>query len=47
MADEEPEYLARLRPLAKPRPRTQFVKVRWHDLEQLLAERDLLILDRT
>ena len=46
MAVDDPDYLSRLRLLATPRPRTQFVKVRWHDLEQLIAERDLLVLDR-
>ena len=39
----DPSWLQRLRPLAKQRPRTQFVKVRWHDLQQLLRERDLLV----
>lgn len=39
----DPAWLQRLRPLAKQRPRTQFVKVRWHDLQQLLRERDLLV----
>lgn len=39
---EEPAWLGRLRRAAKQRPRTQFVKVRWHDLEQLLRERDYL-----
>lgn len=40
---EEPAWLGRLRPAAKQRPRTQFVKVRWHDLQQLLRERDYLV----
>lgn len=40
---EEPVWLVRLRPLAKQRPRTQFQKVRWLDLQQLLRERDFLL----
>lgn len=38
----EPGWLIRLRPAAKQRPRTQFVKIRWHDLQELLRERDRL-----
>lgn len=38
----EPDWLVRLRPAAKQRPRTQFVKIRWHDLQELLRERDRL-----
>jgi hypothetical protein len=40
--DQEPDWLTRLRPAAKQRPRTQFVRVRWHDLQELLRERDTL-----
>ena len=40
---DETAWLQRLRPAAKQRPRTQFIKVRWHDLQQLLQERDLLL----
>jgi hypothetical protein len=40
--DAEPEWMARLRAAAKQRPRTQFHKVRWSDLQQLLRVRDLL-----
>jgi len=43
MADTEPEWLQRIRPAAKQRPRTQLVKVRWHDLQELLRERDFLL----
>ncbi len=39
----EPEWLRRIRPAAKQRPRTQYVKVRWHDLQELLRERDFLL----
>jgi hypothetical protein len=39
---DEPGWLTRLRPAAKQRPRTQFVKIRWHDLQELLRERDAL-----
>lgn len=42
MAEQEPGWLTRLRPAAKQRPRTQFVRVRWHDLQELLRERDAL-----
>jgi hypothetical protein len=38
----EPGWLDRLRPSAKQRPRTQFVRIRWHDLQELLRERDAL-----
>lgn len=41
--DTEPEWLQRIRPSAKQRPRTQYVKVRWHDLQELLRERDFLL----
>jgi hypothetical protein len=40
--DAEPDWMARLRAAAKQRPRTQFQKVRWSDLQQLLRVRDLL-----
>ncbi len=40
--DEEPTWLVRLRPAAKQRPRTQFISVRWHDLQELIRERDAL-----
>lgn len=39
---QEPGWLLRLRPAAKQRPRTQFVKIRWHGLQELLRERDRL-----
>ncbi|HXH58297.1 hypothetical protein [Iamia sp.] len=39
---DEPDWLTRLRPAAKQRPRTQFVRIRWHDLQDLLRERDAL-----
>jgi hypothetical protein len=39
---DEPDWLTRLRPAAKQRPRTQFVGIRWHDLQDLLRERDAL-----
>jgi hypothetical protein len=39
---QEPGWLTRLRPAAKQRPRTQFVRIRWHDLQELLRERDRL-----
>jgi hypothetical protein len=39
---DEPGWLTRLRPAAKQRPRTQFVRIRWHDLQELLRERDAL-----
>ena len=42
MAQEEPGWLTRLRPAAKQRPRTQFTRIRWHDLQELLRERDAL-----
>lgn len=45
MTDEEPTeptWLSRLRPAAKQRPRTQKVEIRWHDLQELLRERDTL-----
>lgn len=40
--DSEPGWLTRLRPAANQRPRTQKVEVRWHDLQELLRERDVL-----
>ena len=43
MPDDEPAWLQRLRSEAKQRPRTQFTKVRWHDLQQLLQQRDMLL----
>ena len=43
MGDEvEPGWLGRLRPAARQRPRTQFVRGRWHDWQDLLRERDVL-----
>jgi hypothetical protein len=39
---QEPGWLARLRPAAQQRPRTQFVRVRWHDLQEPLREYDRL-----
>ena len=39
---DEPDWMTRLRDAAKQRPRTQFQKVRWSDLQQLLRVRDLL-----
>ena len=39
---KEPGWLTRLRPAAKQRRRTQMVKIRWHDLQELLRERDIL-----
>jgi hypothetical protein len=39
---EEPSWLTRLRPAASQRPRTQFIEIRWHDLQELLRERDAL-----
>ena len=39
---QEPDWLQRLRQAAIQRPRTQFDKVRWADLQQLLRERDFL-----
>jgi hypothetical protein len=38
----EPGWIERLRPAAKQRPRTQFVRIRWHDLQELFRERDAL-----
>jgi hypothetical protein len=38
----EPSWLTRLRPAAKQRARTQFQRIRWHDLQELLRERDAL-----
>lgn len=40
---EEPDWLVRMRQAAVQRPRTQFQKVRWSDLQQLLRERDYLL----
>jgi hypothetical protein len=40
--EAEPGWLGRLRPAARQRSRTQFVRVRWHDLQDLLRERDVL-----
>jgi hypothetical protein len=42
-AAHEPEWLNRLRQAATQRPRTQFTKVRWADVQQLLRERDFLL----
>jgi len=39
---DEPAWLTRLRPAATQRPRTQFLEIRWHDLQELLRERDAL-----
>ncbi len=41
----DPEWLTRLREAAKQRPRTQFQKIRWSDLQRLLHERDLLLAE--
>jgi hypothetical protein len=41
----DPEWLTRLRGAAKQRPRTQFQKIRWSDLQRLLHERDLLLAE--
>jgi hypothetical protein len=41
----DPEWLTRLREAAKQRPRTQFQKIRWADLQKLLHERDLLLTE--
>ena len=41
--NEEPDWLTRLRGAAHQRPRTQFQKIRWADLQQLLRERDFLL----
>jgi hypothetical protein len=38
----EPGWLQRMRGAAVQRPRTQFVKIRWHDLQDLVRERDAL-----
>lgn len=43
----EPGWLTRLRGAAVQRPRTQFDKVRWADLAQLLRERDFLLSEAT
>jgi hypothetical protein len=40
--NEEPAWMSRLRPAAMQRPRTQFTRIRWHDLQELLRERDAL-----
>ena len=40
--NEEPGWLTRLRGRAGQRPRTQFTEIRWHDLQELLRERDFL-----
>lgn len=39
---DEPGWLTRLRASAGQRPRTQFTRIRWHDLQELLRERDAL-----
>lgn len=41
-SSEEPSWLTRPRPSAKQRPRTRFVRIRWHDLQELLREQDVL-----
>jgi hypothetical protein len=41
----DPPWLARLRPAAAQRPRTQLVRIRWHDLQELIRERDALLAD--
>ncbi|MFI7742537.1 hypothetical protein [Kocuria rhizosphaericola] len=38
----KPYWLVKMRRAAKQRPRTQFVKVRWIELQYLLRERDAL-----
>jgi hypothetical protein len=40
--NDEPGWLTRLRASAGQRPRTQFTRIRWHDLQELLRERDAL-----
>lgn len=40
---DEPSWLARLRQQAQQRPRTQFVKARWADIQELLRQRDFLL----
>ena len=42
MANEGPGWLTRLRSAAQQRPRTQFLRIRWHDLQELLRESDAL-----
>lgn len=42
-ARRDPSWLERLRAAAKQRPRTQFVKVRWADIQLILHERDFLL----
>jgi hypothetical protein len=39
---EEPSWLTRMREASKQRPRTQFRKIAWSDLQRLLQERDIL-----
>jgi hypothetical protein len=44
MADQiEPEWLMRMRQASVQRPRTQFQKVRWADIQALLREHALLL----
>ena len=44
MATEvDPDWLVRLREASKQRPRTQFQRVRWADLQALLKEHALLM----
>ena len=38
----EPGWLQCMRGAAVQRPRTQFVKIRWHDLQDPVRERDAL-----
>lgn len=44
MADNiEPDWLTRMRQASVQRPRTQFQKVRWADIQALLREHALLL----
>ena len=38
----EPNWLLSMRVAARQRPRTQFVRIRWAELQPLLRERDAL-----
>lgn len=38
----EPYWLRKMREAARQRPRTQFIKIRWIELQMLLRERDTL-----
>ncbi|SDI84753.1 hypothetical protein SAMN04488693_1272 [Arthrobacter subterraneus] len=41
-SEDEPDWMARMREASKQRPRTQFRKIAWSDLQKLLRERDVL-----